>query len=426
MTPERLMHPSPLISPPAPRTGWQNGFWWLMATQFQNAFSDNALKKLIVLLVLSRSLSTGERDTYVALAGGLFALPFIFLGMLGGWLADRFPKRSVMRGVKSAEVAIMTIATVALWMEQLTLQLIAVFLMGCHSAIFGPSKYGILPETLPPEKLSWGNGILELLTFLGIIFGSVCGALFAAWFKTGPAPAGLLLLGIACAGWWMSLGIPPLPAANPGCALRINPVTTFWLEMREMRADRDLWRANLGNAAFFFIAALVQMNLILFANDVLHLNEAQNGFLDASLAIGIGVGSVAAGYASHGVIEYRLIPAGALLMFLSTLAMGRESVGVATFTCALIVLGLGGGLYIVPLTAVLQSRPAPEKKGAVQGAASTLSFLGILFASGFQRLLRLWLSAGQVFWACGVAALAIGLYVSWSRGLYFFSKERRL
>ena len=408
----------------APPQNWRSGFWWLMATQFQNAFSDNALKNLVILLLLSRSLSLEQRDNAVASAGALFALPFILFGMLGGWLADRFSKRSVMNTVKTAEIAIMGIASAALWLDHLGLQLFSLFLMGCHSAIFGPSKYGILPEVLPPEKLSWGNGILELLTFLGIILGGVSGALFAASFKTGPAPAGLILTGIACVGWFLSLGIPRVPAANPHCALRVNPVTDFFLQMKGMRTDRDLWRANLGNTAFFLIAALVQMNLILFAKDVLHLGEAQNGYLNASLAIGIGVGSVVAGFASHGTIEYRLVPAGALLMFLSTLPMGWESAGVVWFACALVVLGFGGGLYIVPITAVLQSRPAPENKGAVQGTASTMSFLGIFAASGIQRLLHWWLSTAQIFWACGVAALGIGTYVAYSRRSQLFKARQ--
>lgn len=416
------MQTTPPVFQTAPRRSWQTGFWALMATQFQNAFSDNALKQLVIMLVLSRPLSTGERDTTVTAATALFALPFILLGMLGGWLADRFSKRQVMMGVKVAEIAVMGVATGAFWIDSLPLQLLAVFLMGCHSALFGPSKYGILPEVLPADKLSWGNGILELLTFLGIILGSVCGALFAAWFKTGPAPAGGILLAVACAGVVLSRGIPAVPAANPGCPMRINPVTQFWIQTRAMLPDRDLWRANLGNTAFFFVAALVQMNLVLFAKDVLHLGEAQNGFLNAALAIGIGVGSVLAGYASHGTIEYRLVPAGALLMFLSTLPMGLDSVGVAPFTCALVALGLGAGLYIVPITAVLQSRPAPENKGAVQGAASTLSFIGILAASGVQRLLHVWLSTGQIFWACGSVALGIGAYVFYSRRLSFFKR----
>lgn len=136
---------------------WRRGFWSLMATQCQNAFSDNALKNLVILLVLSRDMSQSERDNAVALAGALFALPFIIFSMFGGWLADRFSKQRVMSGVKLTEVFIMLFAALALGLHSLPLQLGAVFLMGCHSAFFGPSKYGILPEILPLDKLSWGT-----------------------------------------------------------------------------------------------------------------------------------------------------------------------------------------------------------------------------------------------------------------------------
>ena len=402
--------------------GWKRGFWSLMATQFQNAFSDNALKNLVILLVLSKPMSQEQRDTSVMLAGALFALPFILLSMLGGWLADRFPKNQVIRFIKAAEIFIMLFAAAALFLGNLPMELFAIFMMGSHSALFGPSKYGSLPELLPFEKLSWGNGILELLTFLGIILGTLAGGLFAGWFKETPAVSGLLLSMLALGGWFTSQRIPALPQANPGCPVRINPLTDLWSQLKSMRRDRDLWRANLGNTGFFFIAALVQMNLVLFAHDTLKLNETGNASLNAALAVGIGVGSVIAGYASRGRIEYRLLPCGALLMFLSTLPMGYSLIQTTPFACALIALGLGAGLFIVPITAVLQSRPAPENKGAVQGAASVLSFLGILAATGVQRLLRFQLDSGQIFWVCGSVALVVGGYVTYSRRHELFAR----
>jgi len=412
---------SPLCAFPKNTTAqWSGGFWSLMCTQFQNAFSDNALKNLVILLVLSKPMSQEQRDTCVTLAGGLFALPFILLSIFGGWLADRFPKNRVITNIKAAEVFIMLFAAYALFLGNLPMELLSILLMGCHSALFGPSKYGSLPELLPFEKLSWGNGILELLTFLGIISGTLFGGLFAGWFKETPGVSGLLLALLALAGWLMSRGIPLLPAANPECPMRINPVLELWHQLKLMRRDRDLWRANFGNTGFFFIAALVQMNLVLFAHDVLKLDEARNASLNAALAIGIGLGSVIAGYASRGRIEYRLLPCGAAVMFLSTVPMGFSSIQTIPFACALVCLGLGAGLFIVPITAVLQSRPAPEHKGAVQGAASVMSFLGILAATGMQRFLRFSLSAGEIFWVCGAVTLCVGAYVAYSRRRDFF------
>lgn len=401
-------------------TGWQRGFWSLMATQFQNAFSDNALKNLVILLVLAGPMPEEERNTHVVLVGALFAAPFIMFSMFGGWLADRFSKKHVMNGVKLAEIGIMLFAALALMLRNIPMELASIFFMGCHSAIFGPSKYGILPEVLPLEKLSWGNGILELLTFLGIIFGTVAGAFFAGSFTGMQGISGLILMAFAFIGWRVSLHITPVPAADPTCPLRMNPITDLWKQLKVMKKDRDLWRANWGNTGFYFIAALVQMNLLIYAKDVLHLSETHIGLLSGALALGIGIGSVVAGYASRGHIEYRLVPIGAVGLALSTIPMGLSGIGIVGFTIALVALGFTAGLFIVPIAAVLQHRPSPESKGAVQGAANLLSFIGILAASGAQWISfeTLHLTPGQVFWVCGGFALLTGAYAAISRGRF--------
>jgi acyl-[acyl-carrier-protein]-phospholipid O-acyltransferase/long-chain-fatty-acid--[acyl-carrier-protein] ligase len=406
--------------------GWKRGFWSLMATQFQTAFSDNALKNLVVLLVLGSAMPADQRNTTVALAGGLFAAPFILFSMLGGWLADRFSKAAVMRAVKLAEVGIMLFAASALAFESVWLQLAAVFLMGCHSAIFAPSKYGILPELLPHGRLSWGNGVFELLTFLGIIFGIAASGFLAEAFAGRQEVSGLLLAALALVGWACSRGITPVPAANPTCAARVNPVTDLWARLRLMRTDRDLWRASWGNAGFFFVAALVQMNLVIHAEDVLALSKAQNAYLTLALALGIGFGSLAAGYASRGRIEYRLVPVGAAGLALCAVPLGLSGVGLTGFIVSLVGVGFFAGLFIVPIAAVLQHRPAPEEKGAVQGAANVLSFVGILGAAGAQWLGSTWLglTSGEVFWLCGACALATGAYAAISRGRFIEAEPR--
>jgi len=146
------MAPPPVSS----ATGWQRGFWCLMGTQFQNAFSDNALKQLIILVLLAGAakakVGDAGNDQLVAEVTAVFSAPFILFAMLGGWLADRHSKQRMMVYVKTAEMGIMAFAGLALWLESLPLLLGAIFLMGCHSAIFAPSKYGILPEILPNTK----------------------------------------------------------------------------------------------------------------------------------------------------------------------------------------------------------------------------------------------------------------------------------
>ena len=394
-----------------------------MVTQFQNAFSDNALKQLIILVLLaSAAASTGdaEQDRLVSLVTAVFSAPFILFAMLGGWLADRNSKQRMMVYVKSAEMGIMAFAGLALWLKSLPLLLGAIFLMGCHSAIFAPSKYGILPEILPHEKLSWGNGILELLTFLGVILGTVAAGIFSDYFKGSEWIAGPILMAIAFVGWLSSRNVTPVPAADPTCPVRINPVTDLWRQLRIMKQDRDLWRACWGNTGFYFISALVMMNMVVFCKKVLNLTDLQNSMMNVWLALGIGIGSVVAGYASRGRIEYRLVPIGALGLALSTVPMGMEGVTADTFRICMATLGFSAGLFIVPVVSVIQHRPSPESKGAVQGSVSSLSFLGILAAAGVQWVARetFQISSGQVFWVCGASAIICGAYAAISRGRF--------
>ena len=400
-------------------TGWQRGFWSLMGTQFQNAFSDNALKQLIILMLIASAVATDE-DKLVSVVTAVFSAPFIMFAMLGGWLADRFSKQRVMVSVKLAEMGIMLFAALALSQEGLPLKLCAIFLMGCHSAIFAPSKYGILPEILPHEKLSWGNGILELLTFLGIIFGTVAAGYFSDVFKGEEWVAGPILVAIAFGGWLLSRHITPSPAADPHCALRINPITDLVRQLKVMKLDRDLWRACWGNTGFYFISGLVMMNVVVFGKSVLQLSGVQNSLMNVALALGIGIGSVVAGYASRGKIEYRLVPIGAVGLALSTIPMGMEGISADTFRVCMATLGFSAGLFIVPIVAVLQHRPSPESKGAVQGTVSSLSFIGILAAAGVQWIARetFGITSGQVFWLCGAFAIITGAYSAISRGKF--------
>ena len=160
---------------------WRRGFWSLIVTQFQGAFSDNALKTLVTFVGLSLATSHREREAIVPLLGILFSTPFILFSMAGGYLADRYSKRAVTIGVKIFEMCLMLLVLAGFVLNNLPMAMAGVFFMGVHSAFFGPSKYGLLPELLPEKRLSWGNGILELGTFLAIICGGAIGGIL---FKT--------------------------------------------------------------------------------------------------------------------------------------------------------------------------------------------------------------------------------------------------
>ena len=383
---------------------WQRGFWSLMGTQFQGAFSDNVLKWLVIYLVIAQKLPKEQLDALVSDSGMYFAIPFLLLSMLGGWMADRFSKRHVMIGVKTMEIGIMIFATYALASGRMGLQLVSICLMGVHSAFFAASKYGSLPELVPPAKLSWANGVIEMLTFLAAIFGTLAAAWLAESFSGKPAWSGGILLGLAMIGWLMSLGITRVPAASPDKPLRLNFLG-------------DLWRANLGNTGFFFIAVLIQMNLVLYAEQVLHIKPMENSALQVALAVGMAAGSLLAGKLSGDHVEYGLIPLGAFLMAAMGFALGLADISRTAFTVCLTLLGIGGGMFIVPLAAVLQHRPPADRKGSVQGAASWLSWVGISAAALLQKELntRLGWTPGDIFWFCGASAVVGGIYVTMSR-----------
>ena len=291
---------------------WRRGFWSLIVTQFQGAFSDNALKQLAIFIGISLGLSQIQRDQLVSKATALLTLPFILFSMAGGFLANRYSKRTVTIGIKVFEIGVMTLATVGLVSGSLNLVLGCVFLMGVHSAIFGPSKYGSLPEQLPERRLSWGNGVLELGTFLAIILGTVVGAMLSQRFEKAPIWAGIILVGLAVCGLGTSLGMGRVAPADPTKKFRLNFVGDLWEQIQLIRKDRVLFLAVIGNNYFWFLAVLLSQNVIIYGLDVLRVDQTHNGYLQAAIGIGIGVGSLAAGYLSGGKIEYGLIPLGSL------------------------------------------------------------------------------------------------------------------
>jgi acyl-[acyl-carrier-protein]-phospholipid O-acyltransferase/long-chain-fatty-acid--[acyl-carrier-protein] ligase len=398
--------------------GWKQGFWSLIAVQFQGAFSDNALKNLVIFIILGMGLPPEKRDTLIPVVGALFALPFILFSMLGGWLADRYSKRSVTRAIKLFELGIMLFAAAGLGLNQLPMQLISVFLMGVHSALFGPAKYGLLPELVPHEKLSWGNGILELTTFLAIILGTMAGAMLSEHLAGAQVWSGLILAVIAVIGYLLSGSITRVPAAAPQKRFHANFVRELWTQIKVMRQDKALWFANWGNTWFFFLAAVLQMNLLVHAKDVLLLTDTQNGYLQAALAIGIGVGSFAAGHLSRNHIEYRLIPAGIVGMMIAGGMLAVPGMSAIAFSVCLTLLGFFGGFFIVPVSALLQHRPRKENKGSILAAANLLSFVGILLASAVHYVLAktLDLHSASIFLAC---AMFIGITLVFVMRAYY-------
>ena len=371
----------------------KRGFWALFAAIFQEAFNDLAFRTLVTFFVLGIGLSQAQRDGLVSLTLLLFSLPFILFSMAGGYFADRYSKRSVTLWMKAVEVGSMSLGVVALAYGNVPLLLTVVFLVSAQSAIFGPSKWGLLPELLPEKRLSWGNGVFQFGTYMAAIVGTVAGGYLSETFQEHKEWSGVILMVLAACGVLVSLGIDRVPAANPSRRLRINFFSELASQIRGIRTDRALSLAVLGNAYFLFLASLLQLNILRYGKDILQVGDTQNGYLQAAVAVGIGVGSVAAGYLSGNKIEYGLIPLGSFGIVLTAGALTQIGLTFWTVALYLALLGFSGGFFIVPIGALIQHRPPAEVRGGVIAAANLLSWVGAFLAAGADYLLT---SVGRV------------------------------
>ncbi len=369
------------LSIPSPDKKWRLGFWSLIATQFQGAFNDNGLKFFVIFLILGTNPTASEKDWLVFVIGNLFALPFLLFSMAGGFLADRFSKRSVTIATKIFEVCAMLFAMYAFTRGNTRMAYVVIFLASTQAAFFGPSKYGLLPELLPDKLLSWGNGILELTTFLAIIAGAVIGPSLAQHFHGREAIAGLIFGACSLFGLAASFGISRVPPADPSKKFSFNIFGDLNKQIQLVRPDRVLHLAIAGNTYFWFLGALLQFVIVFYGREVLHLDETRGGYLQAALAIGIGVGSYAAGLLSSGKIEYGLIPLGAIGMSAFAFAISIHGLSFLQVLLLLGALGFAGGFFVVPVNALIQHRPEESHKGSVIAFANFLSFVGVITAS---------------------------------------------
>src|SRR5216684_3462806 len=278
---------------------WRLSFWALIITQFQGAFSLNVLRYLLTFMVLGMALDEGHRNSLASLVSLLFFVPLVLFSMAGGFLTDRFSKRSVTMATKVIEITAMVVAIFALtatqqqrlvqladlWREpgllftHFPLPLVVLFVVAMQAALFGPSKYGLLPEILPEKWLSWGNGIIELGTFLAIISGAMAAGWLAQVFATHEPRAGIVLVGLAVVGLISSLSITHVPAAAPQKKFRANFVAELWEQIQQMRPDPTLWLAVLGNTYFWFLGPLFLQTVLVYGNDVLHLSPSRIALL---------------------------------------------------------------------------------------------------------------------------------------------------
>ncbi|HET6371663.1 MAG TPA: MFS transporter, partial [Candidatus Polarisedimenticolia bacterium] len=373
----------------------------------------NAFRAIVSLAALSSDSSS--RSLLVATAGAIFVLPYLLLSVHAGWLADRFSKRQVVVAAKGAELVVMLLALPALTSGSVPALLAVLFLLGSQSAIFSPAKLGAIPELLPEKDLSRANGLMELVTFLAIILGTVGGgALFTAFGGRSAISAGILI-GLAVAGVAVSLGISKVPPSGERRPLPINIAAHVIADFRGIAGRRALFLAVLGVAWFWFLGMIFQLNVLVYARDFMGLGDRGVVTLNACVSIGIGLGAVIAGKLSGDIVELGLVPLGSIGMGLFAVVLGVSHPSFVTAGIMHGLLGVAAGFFIVPLDSYLQQRAKPGERGRIIGASNFLAFTGVILGSGWIALtggLAGWSPATVVF-ATGLLSLVATVYILW-------------
>ena len=360
----------------------------LLVAQFFGAFNDNTLKMFVAFLAIRNlGLVPGTPDfesaslaettkAFVALT-----LPLMLASLPAAVIADRISKRTLIISMKFVEIWLMAAIAFGLYAYpgNSLLPFVILAFMGAQSALFSPAKYGLLPEVLPHDKLSEGNGSLEMWTMMAIIGGTAAaGPLSDVFGASQPWVVGVLLVVLAVIGFFAAFSVPRVPAASSGG----GAVTTLRDAVAAIHSDRVLRLAIIGSAYLWAIASLLGQDILVYAKSTLELSSDTLASLPmAFLVVGIGAGSVLAGKMSHGKVEFGLIPIGAVAMSLATLALGIFAPGLLGTLVLMAFLGLAGGLILVPMHAVIQWRAPEERRGAVIAVSNMFVYTGILIGS---------------------------------------------
>lgn len=364
----------------------QRRFGPLFGVQFMGALNDNLFKNTMLILFAFKAASEAESGLLTNLGQGLFMLPFFLFSPVAGQICDRFDKARIMRIIKACEIGIMAIGAVGFYLDNKVMLFSVLFLMGVHSAFFGPAKYSILPQHLKQDELMTGNALVEMGTFLAILIGTLAGGLLAGNQDMHAIAASILA--VAAAGWLLSLKIPAAQPTAPGLKLSWNPFSESRKLTRLIRKKEALFNSVLGISWFWYFGATILAQMPTLVKNVLHGNEHVVTLLLAVFSVSVGLGAMISAKLSRGDIELGLVPLGALGMSLfaadlsliaypagdGTLAgVGAflSGPGSAAHIRALVdmgLIGIFGSLFIVPLYALLQTRADEDSRSRVIAA----------------------------------------------------------
>lgn len=406
----------------------QRRFLPFFGAQALGAFNDNLYKSaLLILITFGGTISTSlQPEMLNNLAGGFFILPYLLFSGVAGQLADRFDKSRIVQAVKAAEILIMALAGIGLATGNLTILMAALFMLGMHSTFFAPAKYGLLPQILQPAELVGGNAMLEMGTFLAILLGTLAGGVLAASHGTGTIVGALVA--IAAVGLVLSLIMPRTAPADPALKIDWNLWRSSMASIRAARESRAVFLSVLGNSWFWFYGALVLAQLPLFVKVVLGGSEQVVTVFLFVFSAGVGVGSLLCEKLSGGKVEIGLVPFGSigLTIFALDLALGaptnaaHEALSARAFLhqpgawrmlTDIGLIGIFGGIFIVPLYALIQQRSRPEVVSRVISATNIINALFMVAAAIFGAVALEWLTIPQLFVAVAIMNGAVAIYI---------------
>ena len=400
-------------------------------TQALGALNDNLFKQSLILAILYKLNIEGDRGIWVNLCALLFIVPFFLFSALAGQFGEKYAKDRLIRLIKLGEIAIMVVAAIGFAFDHLALMLVALFAMGTHSALFGPVKYSILPQTLRPEELVGGNGLVEMGTFLAILAGTIgAGIMLSSGNYT--VIVSLVIIAVAVLGYLASRAIPSAPADTPQLRLNWNIFSESWATLRlGLNQTPAVSRSVVGNSWFWFVGAIYLTQIPAYAKDWLSGDETVVTLILTVFSVGIALGSLLCEKLSGRKVEIGLVPFGSfgltvfglLLWWHSGLMpqniQANDWLGVLGFSQAwwvlLDILGLGvfGGFYIVPLYALIQSRTSESERARVIAANNILNAL-FMVVSALVTILLLsvaGLTIPELFLVVSLMNIAVNAYI---------------
>ena len=408
-------------------------FFW---TQFFGAANDNIFKVAFTALVTYQTAMFAGVDAKTAafVIAAIFIAPFVLFSATSGQISDKFDKARVMRLVKTLEIAIMAIGGTGFLLHNVWLLYAGTFLMGLHSTLFGPVKYAYLPQQLNERELVGGNGMIEMGTFVAILVGTIVGGELADLGANGPVVVAAVCLGVAVVGRVVVWFVPASPSDQPDLVINWNPFTETWRNLKLAHEQRTVFLSLLGISWLWFFGATFLTSFFNFAKDVLGGDPQVVTLLLATFSIGIGAGSLLCERLSRGKVEIGLVPFGSIgmtvfavdLYFASHgLQPGPSLVGAVAFVTDaahrvahwhvmidLFLLSLFGGLYSVPLYAMIQSRSAPSHRARIIAANNILNSMFMIVSSLMAiALFSFGITIPQLFLITGLLNALVAIYI---------------